>query len=132
MKPPLVPPSIGISGAFILSVFMGRVLVVHGLQFFLEGKSDPHPLAWGVGYIERFIYTACIILGLPIELIGGWLVLKGLAQFKPRRDGKATTDELLNDYYSYLIGTGLSLIVGVGFGLLGRYLSGMELVPPKN
>ena len=82
--------------------------------------------------MERFIYTSSTMLGLPIELIGGWLVLKGLAQFKPRRDDKHTTSEFLGDYYGYLIGTGLSLIVGVGFGLFGRYLLGMDIALQKS
>jgi hypothetical protein len=94
------------------------------------GKA--HPRAWGVGFIERTIYTSCMVFGLPIELIGGWLVLKGLAQFRPSGNDKASTEDFLTDYYSYLIGTGLSLIVGVGFGLLGRHLMGFPLWPDKS
>jgi hypothetical protein len=126
--------SIGIVlGSYLLSIIAGHFLVVFGLDFFLGGKGDrkPHPRAWGVGCIERFIYTSSLLLGLPIEIIGGWLVLKGIAQFRPNRDDKASTDEFLNDYYGYLVGTGLSLILGVGFGLLGRYLLGLPLMDDK-
>ncbi len=82
-------------------------LVLWGLNFFLgkNRKGGPHPRAWGVGCIERIIYTSCLLLGMPFALIGGWLVLKGLAEFTPRRIGKPTTEEFLTDYYSYLIGT---------------------------
>lgn len=123
---------------FLLSLPVGNYLVVWGLDYLVrKGKkeeeneseylSGPHPLARGVGWVERFIYTSCILLGLPYSVIGGWLVLKGLAQFHPR--GK-TTPKWLTEYYSYLVGTGLSLIVGVGFGLLGRRLLHLPLVPP--
>lgn len=115
-----------------LSLLLGHFLVVWGLDFFLgrDRNGGPHPRAWAVGCIERIIYTSSLVLGLPFALIGGWLVLKGLAQFNPRRTGKPTTDEFLDAYYSYLVGTGLSLIVGVGFGLLGRFLLKLPLVPP--
>jgi hypothetical protein len=69
------------------------------------------------------------LLGLPFALIGGWLVLKGLAKFNPEGSANPTTDQYLDDYYSYLIGTGLSLIVGTGFGLLGRFFLKLPLVP---
>jgi hypothetical protein len=116
-----------IGGSFALSLILGHFLVLLGLRVMLSAKASPHPRAWGVGLIERFIYTASIMLGLPFEVIGGWLVLKGLAQFKPSRDGSHTTPEYLDDYYSYLIGTGLSLIIGVGAGLLGRLLLGLDI-----
>jgi hypothetical protein len=115
--------------AYILSLGLGHWLVVGGLQLFLSSKSSPHPRAWGIGLIERFIYTSSIMLHLPIEVIGGWLVLKGLAQFKPKSGDNHDTDKFLDEYYSYLIGTGLSLIVGVGSGLLGRLLLGLKVVP---
>ncbi len=109
--------------AYILSLMLGHFFVVVGLKRLLS-KSIPHKQAWGVGLVERFIYTSSIMLALPIEVIGGWLVLKGLAQFKSNQGSN------LDDYYSYLIGTGLSLIVGIGSGLLGRVLLGLDLVPP--
>ena|SRR6266446_7298972 len=112
-----------------LSLGLGQFLVVWGLNFFLGKDRKPHPRAWGVGCIERIIYTSSVLLGLPFSLIGGWLVLKGLAQFNPRRGSKPTTEEFLTDYYSYLTGTGLSIIIGIGFGLLGRLLLGKVLVP---
>jgi hypothetical protein len=120
------------SSAFLLSLVVGHYVVVGGLSFFLRGDNRPHKHGWGVGCVERFIYTSTTVLGLPIELIGGWLVLKGLAQFKPREDDKYTTSEYLGDYYGYLIGTGLSLIVGVGFGLIGRHLLGMDIALQKS
>ncbi len=123
--------SIAVVGlTYCLSLGLGHFLVVWGLNFFL-GKNrtgGPHPRAWGVGFLERVIYTSSLLLGLPYALIGGWLVLKGLAQFNPKGTETTNTVEYLNDYYSYLIGTGLSLIVGIGFGLLGRFLLKLPLV----
>lgn len=78
---------------FLLSLPVGNYLVVWGLDYLVrKGEkenesqylSGPHPLARDVGWGERFIYTSCILLGLPYSVIGGWLVLKGLAQFHPR------------------------------------------------
>jgi hypothetical protein len=110
---------------YFLSIYVGHYLVVGGLRVF-RGSGQPHPKA---SCIERFIYSSSLLLGLPYSLIGGWLVLKGLAKFDPRGEGRPSTDQFLDDYYAYLIGTGLSLIVGVGFGLLGRLLTGRQFVP---
>ena len=136
--------------AFVVSLAVGHVFVRWGLHISHRGykESSPHPLAGAVGVIERVIYTSVIIAGLPIEVIGGWVALKGLAQFAIRQQTSATKqvpvpvavdkhaaaggddksaaapeDEAahnLDTYYSYLIGTGLSLIVGVGSGFACR------------
>lgn len=124
------PYAIVIVGLF-LSVVAGHYIVVLGLRFFLSGTSKPHPRGWGVGCVERFIYTSCTILGLT-HLVAGWLVLKGLAQFRPKGDGTHTTEDYLTDYYGYLIGTGLSIIVGIGFGLISRYCLGLEVAPDNH
>jgi len=118
--------------ALLLSTFVGDFIIAHVIKLFIQdGEGKAHARASAVGRIERFIYTSCILVGLPVEIIGGWLVLKGLAQFRPKGDEKAATPDFLTDYYGYLIGTGLSLIVGIGFGLLGRYWMGIPLVIPK-
>jgi hypothetical protein len=113
---PLLYPYIAILFVYFLSIGLGHYLIVGGLRFFLGTDRGAHPRAWGVGCIERFIYTSCLLLGLPVELIGGWLVLKGLAQFRPQGNDKASTEEFLREYYGYLI--------GIGFVLLGARLAG--------
>lgn len=119
--------------SYFLSIGAGHFIVVGGLNLFLGRKREGklHPAAWGIGIIERFIYTSCILLGLPFSAIGAWLVLKGLAQFYPRgtKAESTTTDEFLTQYYSYLMGTGLSLICGTGFGFLGRLMIGLKAIP---
>jgi hypothetical protein len=122
---------------YFYSLVVGNYLVRWGLEFFLRTNvpkpvGNVHPRAWAVGVVERTIYTSCVVLGLPIEIIGGWVALKGLAQFRPHGNEHPDTDKFLDDYYGYLIGTGLSLIVGVGLGLLGRHLLGLPLMPEKS
>lgn len=116
---------------YSLSVLLGHFIVVWLMNLMLgtNRTGGPHPRAWAVGFVERTIYTSCLLLGLPFSAIGGWLVLKGLVQFNPKGSPTTTTIDFLTDYYSYLIGTGLSLIVGVGFGLLGRLLLQLPPVP---
>jgi len=130
-----VSPIVGVSLAYLLSLGLGHFLVVGGLNLFLRNKGDrtgrPHPLAWGVGCVERFIYTSCVIVGLPIGIIGGWLILKGLAEFMPRKSETALPNDSVDDHHGFLVGAGLSLIVGIGFGLLGRHLVGEPLLPAK-
>jgi phosphate transport system substrate-binding protein len=129
----LVSPVVGVLMAYLLSVGLGHYLVVGGMNFFLRdsGKTfgRPNPLAWGVGCVERFIYTSCVILGFPIGIIGAWLVLKGLAEFRPTKGDTPPANESLDGRYRYLVGAGISLIVGVGFGLLGRHLMGSVPLP---
>ena len=103
--------------AYSISVALGHFLVVGGLAFLHGSPGGTHPLAKGVGIVERFIYTSVAVVGLPLEVIGGWLALKGLAEFS---SGKQRDN--LDAYYSYLFGTGLSLIIGTGLGLLCRQL----------
>jgi hypothetical protein len=108
-----------------VSVYGGNFFVRYGLRFTHRGidtGSKPHALAGAIGMIERFIYTSVVLFGLPFVIIGGWLALKGFAKFRPKGTGEHATEKYLNEYYSYLIGTGLSLIFGVGFGILGRLL----------
>jgi len=126
-----VHPSIPVTASFLISLFGGHVFVYWGMRPLLRTKGKVNRNPASVGYVERFTYTGSIIACLPIEIIGGWLVLKGIAQFKPRGDAKASTEEILNQYYGYLVGTGRSLIVGVASGLLGRHWLGAELMPRK-
>jgi hypothetical protein len=116
---------------YSLSLILGHFIVVWlmNLMFGKDRTGGPHPRAWAVGLVERTIYTSCLLLGLPFSAIGGWLVLKGLVQFNPKGTPTTSTIDFLTDYYSYLIGTGLSLIVGVGFGLLGRLLLHLPVAP---
>lgn len=66
-----------------------------------------------LGIIERFLYTAAIIMGLP-EWIPIWLGLKVAVSWKRWQDEKQR-----GTYNIFLIGSALSLI----FGFLGVWIA---------
>lgn len=76
-----------------------------------------------IGVIERIIYFFSAYFGI-YELLAGWLVLKSFANFD-RQDGRP----FLRTYYVYLLGTGLSLLFGVGGAVLTREFCGLPPVP---
>ena len=76
------------------------------------GQKDPETadlwLTAIVDVLERIIYFFSAYFGV-YEFLGGWLVLKSVANFKQDQSGS-----VLRSYYVYLLGTGTSLIFGVG------------------
>ena len=84
-------------------------------------------LEWAVllGVVERVIYTSAAIIG-AYEMIAGWFVLKSVVHFaEEKRSG------VLLDYYNYLVGTGVSLLFGIGGGMLVRLLMSLPAAPPS-
>ncbi|WP_417531312.1 hypothetical protein [Marinobacter lipolyticus] len=78
-----------------------------------------------VGIIERIIYFFSAYFGV-YEFLAGWLVLKSVANFN-----KEDSSPFLRTYYVYLLGTGLSLLFGVGGAVLTRDLCGLPPVPEQ-
>ncbi len=76
-----------------------------------------------VGVIERIIYFFSAYFGV-YEFLGGWLVLKSVANFKQDQGVS-----VLRSYYVYLLGTGTSLIFGVGGAIATRYMCGLPIIP---
>lgn len=74
-----------------------------------------------VGILERILYITAILIGHP-ELIGAWFVLKAVGEWGDTR--KAVSDQqedvkrpgVANEYLLNLIGSLLSLFVGVACG----------------
>jgi hypothetical protein len=96
-----------------------------------EGISEetPSPLVRKAGGLERIIYIIGVV-GHHYELITGWLVLKAFFLFlerdvvgsPPRIAGLSRLEgkKLLGRYNGMLIGNALSLIFGVGLGVLAN------------
>lgn len=72
--------------------------------------ADTRTLQSLVGMLERIIYFTATWAGDAWELVGGWLVLKAVADLTGRHP--------VRGYYMYLIGNAASLICGVGAALL--------------
>jgi hypothetical protein len=68
-------------------------------------------LSMPLGYLERTIYTTSICVG-AWQMIGAWLVLKGIAKWEAPSKFRGADNV-------WLIGTGLSLI----FGYVGAWIA---------
>lgn len=72
-----------------------------------------------IGKVERVLYIIAVALG-QYALISGWLVLKAFsAWLRPREQ----EPKAMNYYHLYLYGNLLSLLLGVGLGMLALGLS---------
>lgn len=120
--------------ALLLSNIIARVLIgiitdwmvrvaLHGRR---EGKYIF--LATAIGSVEQFMYTASVLLGKP-EFIGVWLVIKAVGEWRQETNTTEGQAPLPRDvigvprpYMIFLIGSGLSVIAGVGTALLMQQL----------
>jgi hypothetical protein len=83
----------------------------------LSTETDPslraHPtISFWQGVAERFLYTSTILLGKP-EGIAVWLAFKAIMRWKTTEDTRHIPGGAI-----YLIGTALSLVLGVVGGLI--------------
>lgn len=98
------------------------VLLVVRIYFRHEAQDRPRAhLSAIVGVLERILYITAILIGHP-ELIGAWFVLKAVGEWGDTR--KVVNDQeegvkrpgVANEYLLNLIGSLLSLFVGVACG----------------
>jgi hypothetical protein len=82
-----------------------------------------------VGHMERFIFTSCILLGMP-DIIGIWLAIKGAGSWSTWSKGKTLVAknneeeqfEGIDLFCVFLIQSGFSIIYGVGGALLSLWI----------
>ena len=89
-------------------------------------------LPFVLGVIERTLYFGAAALS-TYEIVAGWLALKAVAKFAETSSASARARrkeeaETVTVYYLYICGNGLSLIIGLGCGLLARHLQGLDLI----
>jgi hypothetical protein len=102
----------------------------------LRGKKGQRRLQREVGQVDwcskRILYIMGV-MGHHYELITGWLVLKAFFNFLERQKGTSVTNdkEQLERYNGMLIGNALSLLIGIGLGIVSnlfiRWHSGAEV-----
>jgi len=81
-------------------------------------RTDGQRLAslWD-GILEKFIYTSCIIVNLPLG-IAAWLAFKAVLQWRGPKPEESTRYRV--EPKIIRIGTALSLIFGVVGGIIAR------------
>jgi len=80
-------------------------------------------LAGTVGGLERVLYIYAVVFD-KYEIITGWLVMKAFFGWirseerstKKEKENKATLDEVSNTYNGFVLGTLLSLLIGLAAG----------------
>jgi hypothetical protein len=119
----VVPLAVG--AAFAL--FAGHIAVgatMHRIRDFDGTGVHNYQTTWhseGVGYVERALYSAAVLIGKP-ELVGVWLLVKVAAALAPwteheRPRGKGAP-KARQAYNTFLIGGGLSLMFGLSGGFV--------------
>jgi hypothetical protein len=98
------------------SLLVGLAILWPLMDFLFRKIGDKeqlslHWLAAGVGLVERIIYTTSVAFD-SLELVAVWLVMKAAIEWK------AEETRSLASFYVYLIGTALSLIIGLAGGAI--------------
>ena len=104
---------------YLISILIGHIIIRPIMEKIFRTANltqhlESHWMAGWVGVFERAIYTTAILISGK-EIIAGWLALKAIAELKsPGRE--------LIGYYTFLMGNGMSLVFGIGGGLIALYV----------
>jgi hypothetical protein len=114
---------------FVVSVIGGDLVIYPVMEWYLWprlakhyglGKSKGYNFARQVGWLERALYTAALLIG-AWQWVGIWLAIKVAARWRSTSgDPDAPVDNV------WLIGTGLSVL----FAFLGAWIA-LAKVPVK-
>ena len=77
-------------------------------------------LSRAVGTVECLLYIYSVMVH-DYSTVAGWLVLKGFyGWIDPRlKRRNLSTEDIIELYYSYILGNGYSLLLGLGLGQIG-------------